>query len=343
VHWGRINKADDVVRRTTAYVRTASGVLAFSGLMLSFGQSILEVAKEKNIENLLTTLPLGADFLVAAGPLAEKAVKASFTGVTLPVDSAIDTVLGQRRLFSVMLPDKTESVRSSKDVFTRLLAAGASDQFVSALFHEDSAGWLNRVRFCDPLEAGRMMDAAVRREQRTTFASDYLGWTEVERARDFSFANAFSVPGETRREKELGGELLGRDHRKRHDVLQLANVQIEVGQRYGEWSNEQLLRLVFHNREGGAAYATLDLGALSIRPLPSPEAVYAYESRVETCRKVSDESVQPTPALIPAPEPAVVRTSAPAGAVSPTPTRRAAPAPSRPTAGGGQGATRRQQ
>lgn len=282
-------KADEVVRRTSAYVRTVSGVMAFGGLMASFGHSIAEIAKENNLNNLLTALPLGGEFLTAAAPLAKKAVEVSFTGVTMPVQSTLE-IFNRRKLFTVLRADKSEELRGASDVFDAMAKAGATDQFVGALFLGDSAGWLNRVRFCDPVEAGRMIDAAVPQAKRSTFATEYFAWTDADRVKDFNFMNAFSEPGANRRERELGDELLGRDHRKRSDSIPLANMQLAVGENFKGWSNEQLLRMVFHNREGGAAYATLDLGDFSIRPVPSPEAVYAYESRVEACRKIADQA-----------------------------------------------------
>jgi hypothetical protein len=46
------------------------------------------------------------------------------------------------------------------------------------------------------------------------------------------------------------------------------------------------LRLIFANREGAAALATLQLGEVSLRPIPSMESIYIYESLIESCKSL---------------------------------------------------------
>ena len=43
------------------------------------------------------------------------------------------------------------------------------------------------------------------------------------------------------------------------------------------------MRMIFANREGVAAQATLQLGELRIRPIPSAQSLFAYESLIDGC------------------------------------------------------------
>lgn len=293
-------KADEVVRRTQAYVRTVTGVAAFGALTMSFGQTILEIGTEKKIDNILSALPLAGDFVVAAFPLAEKAVSVAAQGVVLPLGG---NLFAPKRAFTIIRPEKTETVSDASAVFKVLRQTQAGELFVGALFNGETAGWLNRVRLCDPAETGRMLDAAVPLEVRTKFANDYFAFPDSAKASEFAFSNALPSPGATRRERELGNELLGRDHRARADALPLADVQRTVEQNYSKWSNDQLMRIIFYNLESSAAYATLQMGDVLVRPVPSPASLFAYESRVEACRKAGEEALAaaaPEPATPPA-------------------------------------------
>ncbi|MES2944435.1 MAG: hypothetical protein V4772_16320, partial [Pseudomonadota bacterium] len=309
-------KADDVVRRTNAYMRTVAGVAAFGGLTVSFGHSIAEMAKEKNFGNVLATFPLGVDFVKAAAPLIKKSVEVSAKGVVMPLSgSFFDTFL--RKPFTYSFEGQAPKQGSASDAFKFIQESKASDIFVGALFLNNTSGWLSRVRMCDPVETGRMMDAIVSQDERTKFATEYFGWSqEPAKAREFAFINAIPEPGASRQERRLSNELLGKDHRNSHgdtDSQALAAVQRAVEAKYSQWSDQDLLRLVFHNREDQAVYATLDLGAVSIRPVPSAESVYAYESRIEACRKMSDRELA---ADVPAASPAI--NLAPVNVTTPT-------------------------
>ena len=43
--------------------------------------------------------------------------------------------------------------------------------------------------------------------------------------------------------------------------------------------------MILANREGEVALATLQLGEVLVRPIPSMQSVYAYESLVDECAK----------------------------------------------------------
>lgn len=273
-------KADDVVRRTSAYVRTVSGVAAFGGLTMTFGNAVSEFARENNLNNLVATMPLGLDFVKAAAPLAKKSVEVSLSGIT------VDDAWWRnpfRKAFTIVRGDKSQDVRSAGAVFSALQEAKVSEGFVGQLFSADTT-WLNRMRLCDPQEVGRMLDLSVTKEERVTFARDYLQWKDPQLA-DVAFVNLLGEPGPTARERELGNVLLGRDHRASTSALPLAEVQRAVEKRFDKWNDAQLLRLVFANRETSAAHATLYFSGTAVRPIPSADAVYAYESRVEACRR----------------------------------------------------------
>ena len=80
--------------------------------------------------------------------------------------------------------------------------------------------------------------------------------------------------------------MLRRDHRERSDAangVALGEAQRAATKGAANWNNDQLLRLILANREGVAAHATLQLGELLVRPVPSMQSVYAYESLIDEC------------------------------------------------------------
>ena len=87
-------------------------------------------------------------------------------------------------------------------------------------------------------------------------------------------------------EQTLGDELLRNDHRTRSSATQgvaYGELQRDVTRGYAKWNSDQLLRLILANREGVAAHATLQLGEMRVRPVPSMQSVYAYESLIDEC------------------------------------------------------------
>lgn len=289
--------ADDVVQRTRGYIRTVSGLAAFGAMSMSFAHEMSVVADEKNLDSILNTTPLALEFVKAAEPLAEKAVVVSVNGVALPTAKSAGSLFSNPLfgpdLFTVSMGKDTRSVSAAKDVFRYFNDVKMSDPFASHLFSTDSDGWLSRIYLCDANQVGQMIDLAVPHDDRARFAKDYFAWTDTSRIEQFSFTNAFELPGKTRREAELAENILKRDQRKRTDSLPLASVQKSIAQNYAAWNTQQLLQLIFHNRESGAAYASLEFDGVIVKPIPSAEAVYAYESRVNSCQKASARAEAP--------------------------------------------------
>lgn len=289
-------KAKDVLDRSRSYLRTVSGVAAFGGLMLTFAQTAAEIGRENNVPNLLQALPLGIDFLKAAFPVAKVAVASTINGFVLQPSSIINDIFKTKKAFVVTNGDQREELFGASEVFATLEKAGVKDQFAGALFRNETAGWLTRVHECDAGETGRMIDATVPESNREKFASTYLGYKD--NAKGFSFLNALTLPGNTPREKRLGEQLLGRDHRRssNDESGSLGQVQAEVGNSFNKWGNVQLIRLAFANRDGAsAAYATLEVGPVAVRPVPTADSVFVYESILEGCRKVELSQVAAPP------------------------------------------------
>jgi hypothetical protein len=309
-------KRNDVVSRTDAYIKAVSGVGAFAGFSALFSEAMSDQLQGRtNNAMLISMAPVFADFVIATVPLVQRAGAVASRGVSFP------SFLQRNDLF-VVTPAGGEGqpIRSSAEVFKAVQAAGATDLFSGVFFREDGMGWLNGVRRCDGAEAGRLVDAAVPRADRSAFATAYFGAAAKDAADQYSFVNAFTAPALGDREVRLGDLLLARDHRKRTSDKALTDVQNKVSSNYGEWSNQQLLRLIFSNRDGSFAHANVDLGRISIRPKPSPEAVYVFESYVNACAARTDPGRHANP---PASRPSSTRPIRPSQASAPTPIRPA--------------------
>jgi len=106
---------------------------------------------------------------------------------------------------------------------------------------------------------------------------------------------AKSLGRKTGASSSLGEDLLQRDHRERTDARSrpIADVQKVVAGAgdgaaapgFRNWGDEQILRLIFVNREGSAQHAALQLGGVTIRPVPTAQSIYAYETLVDGCRR----------------------------------------------------------
>lgn len=272
-------KRNVVVSKTDAYIKAVSGVGAFAGFAALFSEALSDQFRSRpNNATLITMAPVFADFVLATVPLVERTGSVALRGATFPA-------FLQRNDLFVVKPagGEDQPVKSAADVFKAVKAAGATDLFSGVFFREDGMGWLNGVRRCDGAEAGRLVDSAVPRVDRSNFATAYFGTSAKDMAGQYSFVNAFTAPALGEREDRLGDLLLGRDHRKRTSDKALTDVQNKVSSNYGEWSNQQLLRLIFSNRDASFAHANVDLGRLAIRPKPSPEAVYVFESYINAC------------------------------------------------------------
>jgi hypothetical protein len=295
-------QADKLLPAAQGYLRTVSGGVAFASMMVMFAQEVTAIARGKKAPEIVAMLPLAYEFAVEAPTLVPVAVKALGSGVSLPFQP--------ERSFRVGNPaEGFEELASANDVFAELRKRGAEPTFQQGIFRRDTSGLLHRLYLCSPVEAGRLLDTALKAPDRERFAADYL---QAERP-GFSFANLFEQPVAQlgARERTLGDELLRSDYRQRADARRLpfGDLQKKLSDEggYRAWTDDQLLRLIFVNREGQARHAELQLGVLSVRPVASARTVFVYESLVDGCRRVLDpESKHPktSPKGKPAPKPA---------------------------------------
>jgi len=306
-------ETDDVVRRTKTYLQTMTGIVAFGAMSANFVQAVGEAAKEKQqgLGPLLQSLPMMLDFVYEAAPLAKVAVETAAKGVELGAsgDEGSGGFLGsifggKKKSFVFVDGDKPMNMASAKDVFAELNKREETvGLFKGALFRSDAPGMLQRIGECDRPEAGRMVDLAVGKAEREEFAAAYFN--DKEKADGFTFVNAMESPGTSLQEQQLPAQLLTSDHRDRttSDAAPLSKVQLRVSEKYSEWGDNQLMRLIFANREGQARHATLHLGSVAIRPVPSPQAVFVYETAAEACKSLVVKPPPPPPKPAPAPVP----------------------------------------
>jgi hypothetical protein len=298
-----------------------SGILAFGSLSVNFAKSLLEIGAEKNIANLLTAMPLGAQYLQAAVPVAKKAVESAWRGVTLPFEESCFLLCRSKPLFTLHRPNTpAQTVGTTADLISELnKTPDVADRFAKDLFDGQGAGWLKRVQDCDPADTGRLIDTAANTEARKKFATDYLGY-DNDKASEFSFVNSFSAPVD-KRERDMREKILMADQRVYAGLGQapIGELQKAVAANLGAWSDDQMLRLIFHAREikmGSASTATLEFNEVRIRPIPSPAAVFAYEARAESCRSANDKELAPLKPVKVAAVAAVVASAASAASKS---------------------------
>lgn len=296
-------------KRQTAALRTLAGVSAFGGLLTLTGRELAKMGKEQPIAELLAFGPLGFNFITE--------LPTALTSVAKIGTSAANDLLSAGKAFRVTVDGKTEEVGSASAVFETLARTGDLPELQRALFRNDGRGLLFAVNKCDPVTAAQMLDSATTGELRQAFARE----TRQPTVENFSFVDAFT-PGEGA-QTDLATELLSRDHRPRLDrEPAMARVQTGVagsddGGKPGflGWNKPQLLRMLFVSREGSAAqYAMLEVGKVSVRPVPSGNALYAYEMLADACRN------QFTPAPLRATTP--TRPTTPSPAPGPRPPKK---------------------
>ncbi len=301
-------QAEGVLGRARGYQRLASGAVAFGAMTGVFAQETLGAVRGRQAVEILTLLPMATEFVAEAPALVKVALEAGGEGVRVPFRSS--------KRFRVAQGDAgAVEVGSAAEVFADLERREAAAALRESLFRNGSPGLLYKMFLCSPGEAGRLLDAAVPATDRDAFARAFV----APDATRYSFANVLEAPPERRRPKEqdLGDELLREDQRDRARSIDIARLQRKVSDGgYRGWSSEQLLRLIFTNREGRTEHATLQLGTVSVRPIASAESVFAYESLVDACRGLVQHAA---PAVKAAPAPA---------AAAPLPGR--APQPQRP-------------
>ncbi|MBP6903379.1 MAG: hypothetical protein KBC73_25045 [Burkholderiaceae bacterium] len=306
-------QSEGLTRRQTAALRTVAGVTAFGGLLVVFGHELSKLGKDQPVAEFLLLGPLVLAAAREVPPVLEAAygaLSAGFSQLAKPSTS-----------FRVELTDgKTQEVAKASEVFELIQRHNASRELQRAMFRDAGRGLLQQVYQCNAPMTARMLDSAVPYEHRHQLASE-LRQNEPE---SFSFVNALADE-----RNSLASDLLGQDHRPRlaDRKLALARVQAVVGglpdaqgddgiaaPGYLKWNNEELLSLLFANRDGLAArYATLQIEGLRIKPVPSMQSLYAYESQADACRRQTLG-----PAAAPAATPS---TTAPAAAPAPRPPR----------------------
>lgn len=295
-------QSEGLTKRQAAALRTVAGVVAFGGLLTSFGSEFAKMGKDKPFGEILALGPLALAFVTEAPPVFQSA----FAVLSEGAGSLVKTP----RSFRVTVGARTDEVAGAAAVFDLLAKNSAAPELQKALFRDAGRGLLQFVHQCDSATAAQMLDAAVPPAQRNAFAKE-MAQPEVER---FSFVNAFAA-GPAR----IAEELLGQDHRPRlaDRRAAMAAVQFAVAGQgaandnagapgYLKWNNDQLMKLVFSNRDGSAAqFAAMEIAGVTVRPVPSMQAIYAYESLADACRGQTLPAAAPVaPAAVPARKPA---------------------------------------
>lgn len=284
-------QSEGLTNRQRALLRTVGGVVAFGGLLTSVGAEFAKMGKEQPFAEMIALGPLALAFLTEVPPVFQSA----FAVVSEGAGSLVKTT----RNFRVTVGARTDEVGSAADVFALLARNGAAPELQAALFRDDGYGLLNRVHTCDAGTAAQMLDSAVPGELRSSFAKE-SAQAEPER---FSFVNGFAA------NPALAPELLARDHRPRlaDRKPSMTAIQLAVAGRgpaddnaarpgYLKWNNDQLLRLVFANRDENAArYAMLEINGVAVRPVPSMQSLYAYETLANACRASTLPAAAPAP------------------------------------------------
>lgn len=268
-------RSDGTLSSTRGYIRTTAGGAAFGALLVAFVQQSAAALRDRQASELVAAFPFAFLFVKELPPVVKAAWGAGAAGI-------VEVPMKSNKRFRVAAGEeaKPAELGHSSDVFAAMKKhADAEPIFTEALFRSGGDGLLYKLYRCDRAEAGRLLDAAVPLDERDKFAAEYIS----RDAQRYSFLNAFTVPGDNAREQELGDELLRDDQRQRARRVELGKLQRQVTEGYGRWGDDALLRMIFANREGVAAQATLQLGELRIRPIPSAQSLFAYESLIDGC------------------------------------------------------------
>jgi hypothetical protein len=267
-------KSDGARSLTKGYIRTTAGVTAFAGLLATFGQETVGVMRKKKGGEIILALPFAWEFIKEVPPLLKLSWQVGAAGI-------IELPMRATRRFRIIEGQAVEELGRVGEVQAALKKRNVEPQFEEALFRTGADGLMYKLFRCDKSEVGRMLDTAVPLDERETFA----GALQLRETSRFSFANAFNAPADNPRERELGDELLRQDHRASSTVRVLGEAQRSAARGWSRWNSDQMLRLILANREGSAAHATLQLGDVLVRPVPSMQSVFAYESLVDECAR----------------------------------------------------------
>jgi hypothetical protein len=263
-------QTDAVVGRSRAYLRTMTGIAAFGGFTALFTQDVVSTTRDKDLGETLAVMPFAFQFAKEAGHLVKLSVQTLFTGVVLEPTRFSHN-------YRLARGTQVAELRHAKNVFDSINGSGEGRLLADALFRNGAPGLIYRVYLCDPAEAGHLIDKAVPGKDRRQFAESYLHAADPG---GFLFANALS--DETAGAGKLAEPLLSRDQRTRASAVPIGELQRLTAEKYSEWDDSQLMRLVVSNSEG--SYAQMQLGGTLVRLIPSMATVYAYESYADSCR-----------------------------------------------------------
>lgn len=271
-------ESEGLSKRAQAVARTLSGTAAFGAMVALFSTEMSKVGRN-NLPELLISGPILLSFLTEVPAVLSHGVGAW--------TDTLGSVWSDTKTYRVSFDGKTEDVGSASAVFKRLRERGVLPELQQAMFRDASRGLLHSVYQCDRTEAGRMLDTAVDGSSRAQFAKAI----NLPDPDEFSFTAAFDG-GDRALEGRLAGTLLARDHRLQTAEGTLAYATLQKAVADGEapgfqrWNDDQLLRLIFANREDeGARYAALDIKGVMVRPVPSMRSLAAYEQLTDACRR----------------------------------------------------------
>jgi hypothetical protein len=263
-------QTDGVVGRSRAYLRTMTSIAAFGGFTALFTQDVVSTTRDKDLGETLAVMPFAFQFAKEAGPLVKLSVQTLFTGVVLEPSRFSHN-------YRLARGAQMTELRHAKNVFDSINGSDEGRFLADALFRNGAPGLIYRVYLCDPTEAGHLLDKAVPGKDRRQFAESYLHASD---SGGFLFANALSE--ETAGAGKLAEPLLTRDQRARASDVPIGEVQRLTAEKYSDWDDSQLMRLVVSNSEG--SYAQMQLGGTLVRLIPSMATEYAYESYADSCR-----------------------------------------------------------
>jgi hypothetical protein len=258
--------------RSRAYLRTTSGVAAFGAFSLAFMQEIAKAASGKNIYEILAALPFAGEYAKEAGPLVKLSSEALYMGLVAEPATL-------KHHYRLVQREKSVDVNDADAVFGVLNRSKEATYFTDALFRTETPGFIYRVYLCDPGEAGALIDETVKRENRKTFAEQYL---KMPDGAGFSFASALNDDVHTPTAQKLAETLLSKDQRSSAaDGVAIGEVQRQTASSYTKWKTSALTRLILANSQG--VYAQMQLGDTVVRLVPSMATIYAYESYADSC------------------------------------------------------------
>ena len=275
-------QTDGLIGRTKAYVKTAGGAVAFSGLVASFVNEGAMFLRDREPKKVYRVLPLAREFVQAAGALALRTYKSAETGIA--IESSGWNLLGHQfdpeKRFRMLGPNGERTDATASGVFADLKESGEHKRFRAAMFSGGSRGLLHKVYQCDAETTGRMLDGVIPDEMRSAFGEAFMGLPSGSK---FFFVNALTN-SRLNKHADLVKNVLARDQRKSGRYPAVGDVQRQVAANFGEWTDSQLARMVLANHHGPVHHAQMQVGGTIVRLIPTITAVYEYESYADGCR-----------------------------------------------------------